>query len=185
MPTYQAADDTVKQMADALLRKHETHKPIVEAGVKVDYVFAYPDLDENDQPTSNAIKVNGYPAAGMCRILNLKDRAMGRADAEITLDYPHWEEASTREKEALLDHELHHITLGKGRDDLQRPKLRMRKHDVQVGWFTAIAERHGTASCERIQAVQIMEKKGQYYWPEMLAAVNGTGNRTQRVEVKK
>lgn len=182
MPTYAKAHKSVTQMAGSLLKKY--HEPLVEAGIRIDFVFAYADLDENDEPINNAITHQGYPAGGLCRIINLKDRAKGNGDAEITLDAVAWDNLTELEKNALLDHELHHLTLGKGVDDLRRPKLRMRKHDVQIGWFSLIAERHQAASAERRQATIVMVEKGQYFWPELVNQQNGQASRMQKIETK-
>lgn len=74
----------------------------------------------------------------------------------------------------MLDHELFHIQIKmKGQiiqtDDLGRPKIKMRPHDMEVGWFKAVAERNGKYSQERIQALKYMEEMGQYFWPEFAA----------------
>ena len=161
----------------------EFYPELVEAEMTVDYLFAYADLDDFGNPKNDAITVGGYPADGMARIVNLKDRAKGNRDAEIVLDGVEWDKLSEPEQRALLDHELYHFTLGKGTDDLSRPKLRMRKHDVHVGWFGLIAERHGIHSAERRQAKQIMEVKGQIYWPELVNAATEQG-RFQKIETK-
>jgi hypothetical protein len=49
-------------------------------------------------------------------------------------------------------------------DALDRPKLAMRKHDHQFGWFDEVAQRHGEASPEVRQARVLMEKSGQLYF---------------------
>lgn len=54
-------------------------------------------------------------------------------------------------------------------DDLGRPKLKMRKHDVEIGWFKIIAERHGAHSIERQQAKIIFDTMGQSFWPGLVS----------------
>jgi len=39
---------------------------------------------------------------------------------------------------------------------------------IVIGWFACIADRHGAASQEQIQAAAIMEKTGQYFWPGLV-----------------
>lgn len=174
MSTYQQADKEIYDLAEEILSEFPTHKPIVDAGVKIDIVVAYGTQDENGEIMSNALNHHGNKALGICRILKLKDRAMGRGDAEISLDGDWWRTADIYEQRALLDHELHHIAI-KGdepeTDDLGRPKLRLRKHDTDIGWFGIVAERHGEHSMERKQAKQIADAYGQFYWPEVF----GTG----------
>ena len=174
MPTYIKCPDTVAAMADQILKQYETHQFTVAAGVKIDFVFALADRDDAGNVKGPALSLHGQRALGICRKISLKDRAMGRGDAEIALDGDWWAVAPEDEQRALLDHELHHIAVkidkrGIVTDDLGRPVIGMRKHDVQVGWFSVIAERHGLNSQERIQAKSIRESFGQYYWPEMTA----------------
>jgi len=177
MPTtYKRCDQTVTDLASEILCKFESHKPILDAKVRIDFVWAMPDLDEDGHPTNDALQKNGVKALGICRKLGLKDRALGRGDAEIALDHYWWTQTASEEmKAALLDHELMHIAvvIARGtdlakREDDGRPKLRMRKHDFEFGWFTGIAERHGEHSQERIQAREIVERAGQFYFAEFL-----------------
>lgn len=171
MPTYQPAQTDVLKMVAIILALYDSHKPLLEHKVRVDVLMVYGDRDEDTGDLiTNALNLHGMPALGICRILNIKDRVMGRGDAEICLDADHWAVIPDAQKRALLDHELHHIALKvkKGQvlyDDIGRPLLKLRKHDVQIGWFAMIAERHGEASVERIQAKGIMDAAGQYFWP--------------------
>lgn len=170
MPIFQRADELVNKMAAALLNEFETHTMLLTAKAKIDFVFAFGDRDDQNRLTGPALKKNGLVALGMARKIALKDRALGRGDAEISLDGDWWEEASLDERRALLDHELHHITVkvddrGIVTDDLPRPVIQLRKHDHEVGWFSIIAQRHGVASQERIQAKAVMDSFGQLFWP--------------------
>lgn len=152
-------------MANELLNKH--YEPAVSAGLRVDLVFAYPDLDDaSGEPINDAITKNGIRALGLCRVVNAKDRAKGNGDVEILIDGYWWERNDYDERLALLDHELYHIVLRSERDDMGRPKIKLRKHDVEFGWFNEIARRHGINSQERIQAKSIMDNQGQYYFPQ-------------------
>ena len=121
-------------MAKELLAQFETHHPIRDAGVTIDFVFAYAKQDEAGNPVGNALTKNGCKCGGLCRKMPLKDRALGRADVEIALDGDWWRDATEDERRALLDHELHHIAVKIGktglvRDDLGRPVILLRKHD--------------------------------------------------------
>lgn len=175
MSTFQRCDDSVDQMVAIILKEFETHAALLAAGVKIDFVFAYAPVDDQGCPVGDALKLHGRAADGICRILPLKQRALGRGDAEISLDGDRWRDYSNDERRSLLDHELHHLSvkLDKGlpaRDDIGRPLLHMRKHDVEFGWFAVIAARHGAQSGERRQATDIMEQWGQYFWPELAPA---------------
>lgn len=187
MPTFQRCDKTIDELAATILTQYETHKPLVAIGVKIDYVFAFPDYNDKGLPLNDALTKNGIKALGICRKISLKDRALGRGDVEISLDGDWWQNASGDEQAALLDHELHHVSVkadsaGNAQyDDLGRPLIKLRKHDVEVGWFSLIAERHGIASQERIQAKRIMDTEGQFYWPDIAPSVQITsGGKTSK-----
>lgn len=174
MSIYQRCDQSVNDLASEILFEFETHKPLIAAKVTVDYVFAFAPCDEKTgEPTGPALTLGGYPCLGICRKISLKDRALGRADAEISLDGDWWKNASREEKKALLDHELHHLSIkidkrGIVKDDLGRPKIEIRKHDFDFGWFKIIAERHGAHSIERMQAARLVVEAGQYLFPDFV-----------------
>src|SRR5512138_1793523 len=109
MSTFQKADPEVSEIADAIINSQEFHAPLAKHKVKIDYVFAYGDRDDDHVLIGDAITKNGMRVLGVTRKLPLKDRAMGRGDAEITIDHDWWEDATDSEKAALLDHELTHI----------------------------------------------------------------------------
>lgn len=167
------------------MQEFESHHALTGVGIKIDYVFAFPDYDEaTGEPTNNAINKGGIKALGVARKLNLKDRTKGLGDAEILLDGDWWEDATEKERRALLDHELHHLVATSKVDDLGRPKLKLRKHDFEVGWFHIIAQRHGVHSQEQKQAGFIMESAGQFYWPAIAQQAASSG-RMGKVEVRK
>lgn len=164
MPTFKRCDSSVSEMAAQLMK--EFHPALLDNKVKLDLVFAFGDRDDvTGNIETPALVKGGVQCRGIARKLNLKDRAKGNGDAEIALDGDYWETASEAERRALLDHELHHIVATGETDDLRRPKLRLRPHDYEFGWFKAIAERHGIASQERILAKMMMDEAGQYFWP--------------------
>lgn len=163
MKTYSAAPD----VEDVIRNMHyEHHFDLVQVTVGALFVF---DLDEEHEP---CLKHQGYPAAAVVRITPLKDRAMGIADAQIVVDRAYWISCTQPQKDALIDHELTHLNrvvsnkTGKPKfDALGRPKLAMRRHSHQFGWFTEVAERHGAASPEVRQAKQLIAQAGQMYFP--------------------
>lgn len=170
MTIYEACDRTVNELAKSVLAKHKTHSPLLEAKVQIDYVFAHSD-DPDKKP---ALKMRGHRILGKTRATSLKERTMGRGDAEIVLDGDWWKTASEFVREGLLDHELNHLEVkvkdsAYDLDDQGRPKLKLRHHDIEVGWFVDVAERNGDFSVERLQAKNIMEISGQLFWPELCA----------------
>jgi hypothetical protein len=185
MPTYQKCEKAVAELASSLINKYDTHKPLEQLKVKIDLVFAFADVDEKGRQLNDALTKNGIKALGITRKIPIKDRVLGRGDAEIALDGDYWGNASEEEQAALLDHELHHVAVQTDKngnaqfDDIGRPKIKLRKHDVEVGWFRIIAERHGIASQERQQAKAIMDKIGQYFWPGIAPTIEfSSGGKT-------
>jgi hypothetical protein len=170
---YERCPKSVSELATFILKQYESYLPVVNAGVTVDFVFAIAETNEKTgEPKGPSMKKNGHQILGKCRATSLKDRSLGHSDAEITIDKFWWETATEDEQAALLDHELHHIQViidkrGLKRDDLGRPVVKMRYHDVECGFFKLIAQRHGIHSQERKQAAQIMCEAGQYFWPAL------------------
>lgn len=175
MPTYQRCPESVNQLANEIMCQYPDHAPLLDAKVKIDFVFAFADVDEKTGVRTNvALTRNGVQALGLTRKLSLKDRAMGRGDAEIALDADYWLDVAVETQRALLDHELHHLAVKMSpqgavkRDDLNRPVLEIRHHDHDFGWFDVIAKRHGQYSIEQQQAKLMLEHSGQYYWPDLV-----------------
>jgi hypothetical protein len=162
MPTtFEPDRGRIKSIVDGLLEQYRGE--LLAAGVRFDLLLAYAGKNQNGEPVGPALKANGYAAAATVRILSLKDRAKGMADAEIVVDGDRVEEWSEQNLAAILDHEIEHLELaldGQGslkRDDLGRPRLRMRLHDRQFGWFDSVARRHGLASLEVAQASRFVD----------------------------
>ncbi len=156
MPIYEAASPEHREVLDAMLEKF--HQPLVEAGVAIDLLLAWPKLDKNDDPTGPALTLHGWRCAALVRVVPYKQRVKGMGDAEILLDAMTWEETDEAGREALMDHELEHLELrvstkkkDKGsilRDDLGRPKLKLRQRDYKLEGFHSIVRRHGVEAFE-------------------------------------
>jgi hypothetical protein len=159
--TYSQAPD-----ADSCIEKIRATYHQELRGVTVAALFVF-----DHESSVPVLKHQGYPAGAVVRITPLKDRALGIADAQIVIDRAGWLALSQRQRDALVDHELTHLTRKVDKetgemliDILDRPKLVMRKHDHQHGWFDEIAQRHGEASPEVRQARRLIESSGQLYF---------------------
>jgi len=180
MKTYSPAPD-----ADTCITRiqEDYHAELDEVTVSALFVF-------DTEAAEAVLKHQGYPAAAMVRITPLRERALRQADANIVIDRCTWLTLSQRQRDALIDHELTHLTrvLDKETgnpvfDALDRPKLAMRRHDHQFGWFDEIAQRHGDASPEVRQAKQLMQSSGQLYFDFSFARFAGDeGERQGAVE---
>lgn len=133
------------------------HPELKDAGVKIDLL----SVADDDPEVEHALKVRGIPAYATCRAVDIKGRTMGRGDAEIVIDEARFLTMPDATKDAVLDHELEHIEIQftkKGKvklDCCRRPKIKMKLHDVEFGWFESIAKRHGVASIECKQATKL------------------------------
>jgi hypothetical protein len=166
---YERATDDVARKIAAL--REEYCEEIFEV-VTVGALFVF-DEDAPDEPT---LTFRGYPAVAIVRIVGLRDRAVGLPDAQIVIDRATWITLTAKQQNAVLDHELYHLELaldkkGNIRFDSQgRPKLKLRKHDWEFGFFDEIASRHGADSIERMQVKRLVESTHQLYFDFMKAA---------------
>lgn len=164
---YDFCPEEVKQRVAALVEKN--HPDLQQA--EVTYDLMYVSRDDDDDGTKPVLSLHGVPCLAIARIVPLKERAKGCADAEILIDMARFKDSSAEQKDALLDHELQHFDVQRDadgcvkRDDQQRPKLKMRPHDYDFGWFTIIARRHGIASIEQQQARLIFDQDGHSLFP--------------------
>lgn len=174
MSTYQMAEKAVAKLVAQVMKRF--HGALDDAGVTVDVLMAHARTDKNGDPVGPALSLGGCACVGKIKVMSLKDRAAGRADAEMILDGDRWLEFADEVQAAIVDHELTHLELcigdnGLRTDDLGRPKLRLRKHDHQFGWFDEIVRRHGENSIEWEQYAQFTNVTYQQLWlPGMGAA---------------
>lgn len=162
-----SASSDIHRMAAHVIKEYYSDT-LAKIKPRIDFLFCYAAVDEAGNPKGPAIMLHGHPAYATIQVTALMHRALGEGDVLIKVDGEAWKELPDPQKEALLDHELYHLNpemvAGEENfklDDLDRPKFKMREHDIQVGWFTAIAARHGAASIEVIQALSIKKKSGQ------------------------
>ena len=161
--SFSLADQDVTDLLDDVMR--DRHRPLFDAGVKVGVIMAVSD-------TGDAVTDGGHGCYAKVKVVSLKDRLTKGFDAELLIDLRKWrDELRHRQRVALLDHELSHLELteyayapvldsdnrptgeqeivGVERDDLDRPKLRLVKGDVQAGdAFAAVISRNGEDSLE-------------------------------------
>lgn len=155
--TYELCGPEVTSLLAIVKSQHQ--KALEDAGVTIDAMFA----DAKGEP---AIKVRGYPAAAKISVTSLQDRVRGIADAKLLIDREAWSRLSESRRIALLDHELEHLdpvidALGLVLDDLGRPKLRMRPHDFEMGFFESVYKRHGEASMENAAISEFQDRYGR------------------------
>lgn len=144
--TYEAATESVCERVMKAMAKY--HPDLKDAELQVGVILAHAARDQNNEPSGPALTHGGYAAAATIRIVSLKDRAAGLPDVILTIDGDEMDAWSDERFSSLIDHEFCHpvlVTSPGGaiiRDDLGRPKLKMRKHDHQLGIFKEVIERH-------------------------------------------
>ncbi len=167
MTVYQKADQDLLQAVQETMEQY--HGELADTGVTVKVLLAYGPTDKNGDLTGPALHSHGSPALAKIKITSLRDRAAGMADALMELDGDQIEEWSYEQLIAIIDHELEHLQLVVDsentvkRDDLDRPRLTIRRHDWQFCWFDVIARRHGENAPEVIQAKKLVEESGELY----------------------
>ena len=185
--TFARAPETVMSRIRQLAEDFHKDDMFIEGGdkgsppirVTVEAFLVFGPRNKDGIQTGPALMVHGCPAAACIRGSKLEERVAGRADAIIHIDgdrVKHWPVATLM---AVLDHELQHIELEKNAatgvpvlDDVGRPKIKMRPHDHDFGWFDVIAKRHGSAAVEVCQAsVFAGEELRQLYFPGLETVV--------------
>lgn len=166
---YKKCGKEVQTLCAQLIKEH--HPDLHAAGVSVDLIFAHAAENGAGEKIGTALKSHGYVAAAVASKVALIHRVMGRGDVQILIDGDKWPDLHEDQQAALLDHELQHFVVAKDAeggvilDTHGRPKIKMRLHDFEFGWFTEVAKRHREASVEVIQAAQIYQQAGQAYFP--------------------
>lgn len=166
--TYQTASNETMSSVLAVAR---SEYPEIAQHVTINVMMAFPPVDKEGEKTGHALKHNGWPAAAVVKINSLKDRAEGKHDVTIFISDDEWQELNARRREALIAHELHHITIvvdeenGIVKDDLGRPKLKLRKHDWQLSGFKEIAERYGNDALEVTTFREVAHEYRQMLFP--------------------
>ena len=160
MKTYTRAPHDVNDRVLRLVNRF--HPDLKKYAVTFDLLFIH-----GDEP---ALTLHGAPCFAIVHAVPLKERVKGGADAEIIIDGEKYSRMCEETKDALIDHELFHLEISKDGeqivqyDDLHRPKLKMRKHDREFGWFDEMVRRHGAYSIESQQARMIVKDTGQLYF---------------------
>ena len=154
MSWYSIANEEVNLTIEKVMK--ENHGELHAAGVTITALIARSE----DGP---ALKVGGREALGCIRVTKLTERTLGLGDALMILDGESMMAWSSKRLQAVIDHELRHLMLAKNkrtgeiqRDDEGRPKLRIRPHDFEFGWFARTAELYGEESYEVSQAREIV-----------------------------
>ena len=165
---YEKADKPTIGLMDDVLATY--YPDILTHEVKIDVLFAFAPENDEGERVGTALKMHGYATNALTRVINLRDRVKGMGDAEITLDGDTWDSLNKSQQTAIMDHQLQYLVLRRSHegelltDTHGRPKLSLRQHSRQFGWFDVVAKRNGTHSIEVTQASQLFVQAGQVYF---------------------
>jgi len=164
----QAPDDVLELLRQTVeLYRNE----LLEAGVTWNVVMVHAATDQNGEPRGPALKHHGHDALAVVKINSLEDRVKGLADVTLRLDGDRWPEHSRETQVAILHHEAEHLILVRGddgavrTDDANRPKLRIRQHDLEIGGFECVVECHKMAAIEAQQYRDLNRRLSQKTLP--------------------
>jgi hypothetical protein len=161
--TYNECDANIYKLIDDVMHKY--HRSLSDQSVTIHAVFA--EKYDGDGLQLPAIKFHGHDAAAKIQVTSLQDRARGLRDLKLTIDRYSWDRMTETRQIAMLDHELEHVEVKTDddgivvRDDLNRPKLRLKIHDWMLAGFASIIARHGEAAVEHREMVRWQEEWGQ------------------------
>ena len=150
--TYKQCSEEIQDQARTIM--DNDHHELSKAGPTMLCLFVDAGYDE-DGKAKPAITSNGYPCAGQVKLSSPQDRACGKADFIVLLDVIVWRNLEEKGRESLLDHEITHVepviddeTMEFKLTADERPVLKIRKHDLEIGIFHEVIERHGLAAID-------------------------------------
>lgn len=157
--TFGDCDSETLALAKEMLELH--HRDLHEAGVDIYYRFKF-GAPKAKGPT---LTLHGRACAAIVQIHSADERSRGSKDVTITIDGDTWKDRPVAEKKAILDHEQSHPLLVRDKKtgqlmlaDDQRPKLKMRQHDVEVGGFEEVMKRHKLNALESQSLAEIFSR---------------------------
>jgi hypothetical protein len=173
--TFSQADEVVLDRLASVVRRH---RPDL-ADVGVSWCVLMAESDDGGP----AIVSKKVACLACVRVNPLRLRAQGLKDATIDIDLRAWADLSDLQQEAVLLHEVCHVELVKHwetkdgpdctRDDLGRPKLRLRAGDLSpTDGFRLVIRECGSAAQEYRQWTAV-GNEADVLFTEALAGLAG------------
>jgi len=185
---YKPADPEVVELVRKVLVAECQQIAGMQPEIIIETLFAF-----ESKPGKPALTKGGYPCVGMIRVVTEEHRAAAAPDVILTLDGYRWSKLSSEEQYAVIHHELYHLVpvnlkpaTGDAKgwycavDGLGRPKIRLRRHDWQIGGFNKIVELHGDHAIEWQEVERVHEAFHQRLLPFTVEAVDGVAQFTER-----
>lgn len=163
MNTHKPAGLDIARRIKRLLNKH--HDDLARSRARIDAIFVTTD-GEDGAP----VKEKGIVSVVSPTIVPARYRGGMKADAVLLIDKEAFDELPVKQQDAWLDHGLQHLQPSMKEDTVatdgnERPKLRLRAHDVTLGFFSVIAQRHGDNSPEVMAAKALVEHSKDVFLP--------------------
>lgn len=124
------------------------HTELHEAGVKLS-ILMFSRTDRTGSPVREVtLETWGGVSLAIIKRLNAVERSLDKTDLRMVIDAYGWSQLTHPEREALLDHELEHLTVRLLRNGAVRlhgdghPMLKDRWHDIEIGMFMSVITRH-------------------------------------------
>ncbi len=170
MPTFEDPSNKMEEAFEEVRRLECHHERLKD--VKIAVFSAHASRDEDDEPRGEALASGGRPLLGKIRISSLEDRAEGMADVRVLLNGDRWGQLSGPMQRSVIDDCLTQIEVRQKDgapmlDDVQRPKLQVRKWDFELRGFHEVAARHGSHSLEVHNFKVLFNQHGQTYLPHL------------------
>lgn len=186
MNTHKPAGLEVTRRMKRLLKKH--HDDLTKSRARIDAIFVTTDGDGGNPVRDKDILSIVHPA-----IVPARYRGGMKADAVLLIDREMWDELTDKQQDAWLDHGLTHLQAvitenTVATDGNDRPKLRLRVHDVTLGFFSSVAKRHGENSPEVMACRAMIENMSSIFLPgfEFTAKpLPGQRKKTEKADDKK
>jgi len=142
--TTVCTDREVLERVERMRARYHSELDDFEATINVLWIDRRTDED-GEWVDGPLLTHNGYSALATIRKTPERDRLLGVADAILSINGEFYRDLDDAGRDALIDHELEHLEIARRNndevlwDDAGRPKLRLRKHDWQLGGFLSIA----------------------------------------------
>lgn len=140
------------------------HPDLVEGEVKFLVQWAIAEPDEKTGEIPPALKLHGVPALAIVKNISPEDRAAGLPDIRLKIDKSRWNELTSKQQMALLDHEASHVCCKRDQegaivsDDRGRPKTKIIPADFQLDGFAPVIKRHGEDSLEIVNLRSVFDR---------------------------
>lgn len=163
MNTHKPAGLDIARRLKRLLKRH--HEDLHKSRARIDAIFVTTD-GEDGAP----VKEKGILCIASPVIVPARYRGGMKADAVVLIDKDGFDELTDKQQDAWLDHALQHLQPSMQEDVIatdgnDRPKLKLRAHDVTMGFFSDIAKRWGENSPEVIACRGLVDHSREVFLP--------------------